>query len=134
MNDDFEKKLKTLSQHTFDKQTNALDDNILKRLKASRQQAIDSMPPTKQSNSDSNDIFPSWLSSVSTATAFASVALIISSLWLQTDIKTQSLATPLDDIELLSSTDELEFYENLDFYIWVEDEANSSQKNDNNAS
>lgn len=35
----------------------------------------------------------------------------------------QSRLTPmLEDIELLSSSDDLELYQDLDFYVWMEDE------------
>lgn len=138
MNEIFEKKLQALSQQTFNHQLSELDDNVLMRLKASRQLALSSAKtnvntsaknlenPTKE-----NFDFPGWLSSVSSATAFACVSLIAVSMWLQPDFKQQSITTPLDDVALLSSTDELEFYENLDFYIWLEESNANTLKNEN---
>ena len=126
MNDIFEKKLHLLSQQTFDAQLSELDDDILNRLKKSRQLALNSVKQTTLENKKIEIHFPNWLSFASSATAFASVALITASLWMHTDFKMQSITTPLDDIALLSSADELDFYENLDFYIWLEEEENAS--------
>ena len=123
MNRSFEEKLQTLSQQTFNSQLNELDEDVLKRLRESRRKAIASIKPQGKRIEIS---FPSWLSTASTATAFASVALITASLWLGDDFTHQSTPTAMDDVALLSSTDDLEFYENLDFYIWLEDENNAS--------
>ena len=124
MNNTFENKLHALAQQTFDAQLNEIDDRVLKRLKESRELALSNIKYSTKKNVEIS--FPGWLSFASAATAFASISVIFVSLYLQPDLKQQSITTPLDDIALLSSDDELDFYENLDFYIWLEDENNAS--------
>jgi len=134
MRDSFEKKLNTLSQQTFDSQLDEIDDDILQRLKTSRLKAVASAHQSTQKQNNTVTVsFPTWLSSVSSATAFASIALVISSLWLHSDLtnQTELNASPLENIALLSSADELEFYENLDFYIWLEDEISKNSERQN---
>jgi len=133
MTDEFEKRLQELSRQTFEKKLASLDVNTRNRLKASRQLALEKCRGKKKTTS-TTVTFPAWLPPVSTATAFTSVALVVTSLWFQPEFKPQTLMTPLDDIALLSSTEELEFFENLDFYIWLEDEVNNDIKHDKDAS
>ena len=128
MNDEFEKKLQALSAQSFEAQLGELNDDVLIRLRQSRQRAISSIQ-LKEKRIDV--YFPAWLSPISTATALASVALISSSLWFQPDTK-ESGTTSFDDVALLSSADELDFFENLDFYIWLESETNTRIENQSN--
>ncbi len=122
MNDSFEKKLQMLSQHTFDEKLNTLDSDVLTRLKESRQKALASITATPVKKDKTEIFFPAWLPAASTATAFASAAVIATSLWMQPELSQQSIESPLNDIALLSASDDLEFYENIDFYIWLDDE------------
>lgn len=133
MNDSFEKKLLALSTETFESQLKVIDSDVLKRLSEARHNAtsiaLNSSIALKQaqqklpSKGNTKTIqFPSWLSPVSTATAFASILLVSASLWLQPGIQTELNILPLEDISMLTASDEFELYENLDFYIWLEDE------------
>lgn len=121
MSDLFEKKLHDLSQQTFDSQLNTINDSVKQRLRQSRQQAIAAIPQYSKANAIVIN-FPAWLSTVSTATAFASIAIVASLLWLQPEFNNESNMSPLDDISILTSNDEFEMYENLDFYLWLENE------------
>ncbi|MDH3327479.1 MAG: DUF3619 family protein [Gammaproteobacteria bacterium] len=127
MNDSFENKLIALSEKTFNKQLQNIDEDVLQRLRQSRQNAVEVAQMQVKTKSNAITVsFPSWLSPVSTATAFASIALIASSLWIQPVIQAELTASPLEDISMLMTSDEFELYENLDFYIWLEDEDNAS--------
>ena len=85
----------------------------------------------KQTNIN-NDIavnnfpFPSWLIPASTGTAFATIALCITLFWTQPQLKENTQKNNfIEDINLLSQNDDLELYQNLEFYLWLEDETSS---------
>ncbi len=125
MNETFETKLAQLSQQTFNQKLNEIDDDVLLRLKQSRLKAVNAASQATTGNSIALG-FPAWLSPISAATAFASVALIASILFLQPGFQSETNISPLDDIVLLSANDDFELYENLDFYIWLENEDSAS--------
>lgn len=122
MKDSFEDKLLVFSRETFNSKSNQLDDEILQKLRQARKNAIAS---TKQ-NKSTGVIFPTWLAPVSSVTVFASVSLIAVSLIFQPDLLSAIYPSPFDDVSLLSSSDSLDFYENIDFYIWLEAQDNAS--------
>jgi len=117
----FEEKLQSLSLQLQDNQACDIDENIIQRLRESRLQAINN---SRSGNAITLN-FPAWLAPVSTVTAYASVALIAASLWLMPIAPTKN-TLPLDDLALFSASEELEFYENLDFYIWLESDNDAS--------
>lgn len=123
MSKSFEDRLLELSIRTFDEKNVNLDDDTLHRLRQARKEAIAS---SETKPDDSVITFPTWLSSASTATAFASISLIAITLLLQPELSQVVTSTPLDDIALLSSAESLEFYENLDFYIWLDTQDNAT--------
>ncbi|HHH35897.1 MAG TPA: hypothetical protein ENK48_03595 [Gammaproteobacteria bacterium] len=57
--------------------------------------------------------------------AVAASALLVMGLWWGQSVPPSAMpaATPLvEDLELLSTREDLEFFEDLDFYLWLEDE------------
>jgi len=123
MTDSVEQRLQELTSQTLDYKLDQLDDDVLASLRAARRNAIQASitrPVVAHAHSTHVINFPKWLSPVSTATAFASVALVTASFIFQPGANQIHQASPLDDLALLSSVEEIEFYENLDFYIWLE--------------
>lgn len=104
--------------------TDELPIDVLSRLRQARANAVHTA--TTQSAKPSEVLtlsFPNWLAPASTVTAFASLAFVAIMLWTQADnFAHSSSATFIEDIAVLSSPDDLELYENLDFYIWLEHE------------
>lgn len=63
---------------------------------------------------------PAWLLPTAGLATAATVATLAVTLWSVPPAPTETL--PLDDLALLSDTEALEFYEELDFYLWLEHE------------
>ena len=102
--------------------TDELTVDVLSRLQQARANAVHAATTQHAKASEVLTLsFPNWLAPASTATAFASLAFVAITLWVQVDNFTpSSSATFIEDIAVLSSPDDLELYENLDFYIWLE--------------
>lgn len=123
------------SRQLLDDSLDNLDDSVLSRLRQSRQLAINAaMQSTKQSkqtepDSENNFLFPNWLVPASTGAAFATIALSVTLFWTQAPFQ----QTPqqyqensfIEDINLLSQSEDLDLYQNLEFYLWLEDEKTS---------
>lgn len=110
-----------LSRQLLDDSLDELDDSILLRLRQSRQMALKAAMQTSEKSSSLPVFeFPNWLAPVSAGATFATVALTF--ILFGTQPLPQQAPNILEDIELLSQGEELEFYQNLDFYIWLEDE------------
>jgi anti-sigma-K factor RskA len=96
-------------KHTLDQQT--LDADTTRRLMQARQSAL--QPRT--SFWSSNYAVP--------AMVMASVVAIAVLVTRQLPDETPSFAPDsIDTFEILSSRDDLELYENLDFYLWLEEQ------------
>lgn len=63
-----------------------------------------------------------WLGPLVGLATAASVALVSINLWNGGNTASVPGMDIVEDIELLSSNEDLEFYENLEFYQWLEDE------------
>lgn len=95
---------------TLDQSNAVLDGDTLARLRQARHQALDAAE-TRRSP------FVLW----GPVTAMASVAMLSLSLWLyQAESAPVNMMAGLEDIELLAANEDIDFYENLDFYLWLE--------------
>ena len=140
-NDD---KFNDFSRQLLDKSLDDLDDSVLSRLRQSRQMAINAASLIQQNNANANSndntkenensfSFPTWLVPASTGAAFATIALSITLFWTQPQFREtvhQSIQQTqdngfLEDMNLLSQNEDLELYQNLEFYLWLEDEETS---------
>lgn len=97
-------------KETLDESVDSLDANILSRIRQVRAQAVE-----KSGNQSVN-----WFGVVAGGLATASVMALAIIIVTQTSDTSSNL--PVDDIELISSSDSLELYEDLEFYEWLEDE------------
>ncbi len=100
---------------------NDIDEKTTQQLSTSRAQAIHTAIEKKEAKTLR---FPGWFSPTSAAVSFASISAITLALWLmpQTPSSPTAPFNIIEDISLLSAPEELEFYEDLDFYIWLDHE------------
>jgi len=104
-----------------------IDDQVLTRLSHARMRAV-KIAEQKVPQDTASEIvrlsFPRWLAPASAMTTFATIGFVAITIWAQPDIVTQPSFqnTIIDDIAVLNSQDDLELYENLDFYIWLDND------------
>jgi hypothetical protein len=97
---------------TLDQSADALDDATLRELRLARHAAVEA----SQKRS-------AWLLPLGGLATAATVAAFSVSLWMASPSPgVNDSLPPLDDLALLGDAESLEFYEDLDFYLWLEDE------------
>lgn len=102
---------------TLDQTEHTLDDATLRQLRLARHKAVEASEKKAHSR---------WLLPVSGLATAATVAVLTISLWLVPPENKPGDALPaLEDIALLGDAESLEFYEDLDFYLWLDDEQKS---------
>lgn len=93
-------------KQAFDRQD--LDTETSKALRAAREHALEQQPAAR---------VPGWLPS----TAVACLLLVaVAFLALKTDDSSELPQISADEIAVITSEDELELFEELEFYIWLE--------------
>jgi hypothetical protein len=98
----------------LDHSVEALDVSTQARLRAARREALAASGVRSLS---------AWLMPMGSLAAVATVAVLTVSLWLLPPEKgMDDQLPPLEDFALLSDSEGLEFYEDLDFYLWLDDE------------
>ncbi|MCW8855462.1 MAG: hypothetical protein OQK76_09995 [Gammaproteobacteria bacterium] len=95
-----------LLEHSVD----AIDEETSSRLRQIRYQALN----TRSKNLN-------WFTPYSAFAATAAVLLLTVSVWL-TQAPTINDELVLEDMPLLTTTEELDFYQDLEFYNWLDDE------------
>jgi len=120
-----DKPLEKLTHQLLDESLDELDDSVLSRLRYARLEALKVADSQSSGAAFAIPRFPSWLAPVSTGTAFASIALMVTLFSFQPHSPEESSTILLEDIKLMSANEELEFYQNLEFYLWLEDETTS---------
>lgn len=105
------------AKSTLDKAADDLDELVLARLKAARRQAIDA---DKQVNGVAKWLTPGhWMIPVSGFAVTAVVAVLVTSLWSDKSGDDLLVGPALEDIQILSNMDDIELYEELEFYQWL---------------
>ena len=113
------------SRQLLDSSLETLDDSILSRLRQNRQLAINAALQSSTPNKEDTFVFPNWLAPASTGAAFATIILSITLFWTQPLPQKNHNNGFMEDINFLSQSEELELYQNLEFYLWLEDETSS---------
>ena len=108
-----ENKFETNIKQTLDKSVDNLDANTQSRIRQIRAQAVEKAGTTSQAN---------WFPVMTGALATACVMVFAIMLLIKSP-ETNIQLLPVDDLELISSSDSLEFFEDLEFYEWLEDDA-----------
>lgn len=114
MSKDSDDKLATNIRQTLDDSVESLDANTLSRIRHIRAQAVDK-GVVKTAAQQSN-----WSAIMTGALATACVMIFAVMILLKTPAPGQSV--PLDDLDLISSSESLELYEDLEFYEWLEED------------
>ena len=110
-------RLLKMSTSTLDQAMDELDDATLRDLRCVRREAL------LVGKSVGSDKRSGWLLPVGGLAAAATVSVLTVSLWLMSpENDPVSQLPPLEDMALLGDAESLEFYENLDFYLWLDDE------------
>lgn len=126
MNDSNEDQLAEQAKSLLDSSADKVSLKVQMRLQAARYEALKTARQTQAEqvlNTGNISInMPGWLGTLSTTSVLASVFIIFSLVWFS-PINQDVLQTPVfEDMEMLSGNNELELYQNLDFYIWLSDE------------
>ena len=98
------------ARQRLDKSVDATDEETSSRLRQIRYQALNK-------KADKNI----WLTTYSAFAATAAVLVLTITVWL-TQAPTINDELVLEDISILTSTEELDFYQQLEFYNWLDDE------------
>jgi len=110
-------RLLKMSTSTLDQAADALDDATLRDLCRVRREALLASKPAASGKR------PAWLLPMGGLATAATVAILTTSLWLMSpENDPVAQLPPLEDLVLLGDTESLEFYEDLDFYLWLDDE------------
>lgn len=107
---DKQEKLLNHTRDMLDKSIDSIDDDTARRLKQIRFQAL-----------EQKKIKPGWFKPLPAMAATAAVLVVAVSLWTTRPAELND-ALALEDMPLLSAAEELEFYQELDFYNWLDDE------------
>jgi hypothetical protein len=106
----------------LDEDVASLDDETVSRLRQARQRALSAATrgarPWWRAHLPGDRPAGDWLVPVG---AFASVVVTVLALTLMVAEPDNGLAREVDDLDLLTVGEELELYENLEFYQWLED-------------
>jgi len=100
---------------TLDEAEGRVDDITKARLRTLRREAVAARRERHR---------PAWLLPAAGLATAATVATLAVTLWSVPPAPNETL--PLDDLALLSDAEALEFYEELDFYLWLEHEQQAS--------
>ena len=110
-----EQLLLSAAKSTLENSVDDLDASTLGRLATIRRQAVESVT-TQQASSIR---LPSWLLPVGSLATVAAAVLVAMTLWtIQPDQQSAPVAV-LEDINLLTAPEEIEFYQDLEFYEWL---------------
>ncbi|KPJ90084.1 MAG: hypothetical protein AMJ53_14905 [Gammaproteobacteria bacterium SG8_11] len=110
------------AKSTLDDKAVSLDDDVCQRLQQARRVAVSAAANATQGSSPRANA-SKWLLP---AGSFAALALVSSVVVYQFQaVQESSPVASIEDIPILTSPDELELYEELDFYQWLAEEHDS---------
>jgi len=109
---DFLNKLKK----QLDEQSEQLDATTLSKLNRSRQAAL------AQASPQTSRMKQNWLP----ASGLAAAVLLTSVFLFRSEEIVTNSNQSMDDIEIIAASDNLDLYEQLDFYLWLLEENNSA--------
>lgn len=104
-----EDELNTNIRQSLDESVDALDANTLSKIRQIRAQAVDKAK-TRHEN---------WSGVISGALATTCVMVFAVMILLKSPTPMQTV--PVDDLELISSSENLELFEDLEFYEWLDE-------------
>jgi hypothetical protein len=105
-----EDELKSNIRQSLDDSVDTIDAEMLSKIRQIRAQAIDKAGA-------GNVLWPKML-----VGGLATACVMVLAIMLLFNSPTSMQAVPADDIELISSSDSLELFEDLEFYEWLEED------------
>jgi hypothetical protein len=119
---DMEKKWMERIRNLLDEGLNHLDGRALARLERARNQALRGAPSRYR-----GILIPlRWLMVGSFATATTAVLVFFS--WMHSPSPGMLPAQNPDDFEIITASEQIDFYQNLDFYQWLSTRKNGERK------
>ncbi len=118
MTKDNENKLETNIRQSLDESVDTLDANTLSKIRQIRAQAIE------MAREKANSRHKNWLLNKQGifVGGLATACVMVFAVMVLLKSPTPMQAVPVDDIELISSSDDLELFEDLEFYEWLEED------------
>ncbi|MFV1998399.1 MAG: hypothetical protein ACC641_10355 [Acidiferrobacterales bacterium] len=98
------------SRRVLDERIDELDDNVIARLRAARLRATDIATRKNER--------PAWIKPVGGLVAATLVVGVATSLWM-TNPSVPKYS--IEDMDILASAESPEFYQDLEFYLWLEE-------------
>lgn len=98
-------------KQTLDDSVGALDANTLSKIRQIRAQAIEKADTKKQNH---------WQGIL--VGGLATTCVMVLAVMMLLNSPTSIEPVPVDDLELISSSDNLELFEDLEFYEWLEED------------
>jgi len=96
----------------LDQSEQALDGVTLGRLRAARREALATLGAERPRRT--------WWEPMRGLAVAATLATLTVSLWSLSPGPTDTGLMPLEDLALLTDSEDLEFYQDLDFYLWLD--------------
>lgn len=115
MTEDSENEFNTNIRQGLDESVDALDANTLSKIRQIRAQAIE-----LANDKSSADLFGNKQRLL--IGGFATACVMVLAVVLLLNSPTSIQTVPVDEIELISSSDNFELYEDLEFYEWLEED------------
>ncbi len=120
-----EQRLLKAVKDTLDRSEQDLDDATLTRLRAARREALGTLTTDRPRRS--------WWEPMGGLAVAATLATLTVSLWSLSPgpdgTPGDSVGLPtLEDVALLTDAEELEFYQDLDFYLWLDSDGSGGNK------
>jgi len=110
-----EQLLLSAAKSTLEHNIDQIDEQVQSRLAAARRQAIDAYS-TKQSVPAK---YSQWILPMGGLATVGAALLLTVTLWtMPTDQKVEPVAV-LEDINLLTGSEDIDFYQELEFYEWL---------------
>ena len=112
VNDEKDKAMIKKATSLLDGAAENLDEKTLASLRQARMKALDSAAQSTGVN---------WMMPAGGFAAVATVAVLSVSIWTANPVEDE-LTNVFSDIDLLTSAESLEFYEELEFYAWIDEQ------------
>jgi len=113
-------KLEKLARQELDNSIQDLDEQTLAKLTAARKQAVDIVAKKKSNQGTDDWLGKNWLLPAGGLAVTAFAVQMSVSMWMVEPNELDQLS--LEDMAVLSANEDIEFFDELEFYQWLEDE------------
>lgn len=112
-----EQELIEVAKASLDRAADELDSDVLKKLQVARRMAVQASAEPRRFTWF--DLSNQWVVPTGGVTAAAVVALLLVSFWGDKAIDVDIITPVIEDIQILSSAEDIEMYEDLEFLQWL---------------